>query len=137
MRAKKHAGRLSGLDWLGVRLCEQKNIALRVLKSPIRGNYCACADLQTNPGAATPRVMSGFTQLLSAANSDGTISFPEQHKLQTEFLLLSWISTGEEPGTRAAAQKYLSGSNGSWRFNCVNSELMEINSKCLSVTRRR
>jgi hypothetical protein len=67
VRAKQALQVVSGLDWSWIRLCERKDIALRLRRSSIAGHYCAYADLQTNPMLATPRGTPEFTQLLSAA----------------------------------------------------------------------
>jgi TolB-like protein len=47
--------------------CGQKDIALRLIKGAIAGNYCAYTDLQINPVFASLRTSPEFTQLLSAA----------------------------------------------------------------------
>ncbi len=50
---KKALQAVSGFDWLWIRLCERKDIALRLLRSSIVGHYCAYADPPTNPMLAT------------------------------------------------------------------------------------
>jgi hypothetical protein len=48
VQAKQALQVVSGVDWSWIRLCERKDIALRLRRSSIAGHYCAYADLQTN-----------------------------------------------------------------------------------------
>jgi len=47
--------------------CDQKESALRVLRSAVDGNYCAYSALQSSPMLAKLRATPEFSSLLSAA----------------------------------------------------------------------